>query len=99
MSAPSLEEVRDKVAAYIMTPNLEGRTVLDLAPGFGRIYGIAELAQKAGVSASMLGKIRKSYRSALAQALTPGQPPRCEVVETKLYGRTAISIRVLASGG
>jgi hypothetical protein len=41
----------------------------------------------------MVGKIRRNYRQALAQALEPGKEPRCEVLESRLYGRVTITVR------
>ena len=88
-----LESAIRRVAVYVMEQDAFGNTILNLPPKRGHIYTVAELARKSGVSPRLLGKIRRRFKNALAQALTPGQDNDIRVDALMLFGRTAISFR------
>jgi hypothetical protein len=57
------------------------------------VFPLGELAEKTGTSVRMLGKLRKGYKRALAQSMTPGRNPEFEVSEQSYFGRAAIAVR------
>ena len=87
----TIERTIDAVAPYLRLH------VADLEPSLStwRIFPLRELAERTGTSVAMLGKLRKRYKRAIAQSLTPGADLQFEVAEQSYYGRAALTIRRL----
>ena len=84
-----LETVVDRVAAHLIS---EGKLPAEYPPGHGRIWALSDLAVGSRVSLFLLGRVRKHFKRALAQALTPGKDSLYEVRESTFHGRAAITI-------
>lgn len=64
----------------------------DLKPGHSRIFKLRELALDTGVDRRLLGKVRKKFTKALAQAITPGRSPLFLIEQWYSHG-PAIGVR------
>lgn len=84
-----LETTIDAVAPYLRD------ACRDLPVSLSRraVFPLYELADKTGANLHLLGKIRKRFKAALAQSLTPGRDPEFAVEEQSFYGRAAINVR------
>ena len=85
----NLELTIDAVATYLCD------ACRDLPVSLSRraVFPLYELAEKTGADLRLLGKIRKRFKVALAQSLTPGRDPEFVVEEQSFYGRAAINVR------
>jgi hypothetical protein len=87
----SIEFTIDKVADYIRNGAIP-------EPGHSYIWQVRELAQKTGVSPLLLGKVRKSFKLSLAQAIAGcGIDHNYQIIESKMYGVNAITLKNAAA--
>lgn len=93
MSAFSIEDTCGKVGPYLH----EHCRDLPVSSTRHAVFPVGELAVKTGTSPHMIGKIRKHYRRALAQSMTPGCAVEFEIVEQSYFGKTAIAVRRIRS--
>lgn len=84
----NLEATIDAVAPYLR----EACRDLPVSTSKGAIFPLHELADRTGTNLRLLGKIRKRFKAALAQSLTPGRDPEFVVDEQSFYGRAAITV-------
>ncbi len=89
----TIEQAIEKSVGY-MAPLLKEHN--DLSPTRGLVWTLKELEERSGASARVLGKARKSFTRAWAQALTPGQERIYSVQPTTIYGKVGIAVHGLA---
>jgi hypothetical protein len=89
MNTLNAEETCDRVCPYL------ARMCSDMPAGQRRVFPLYELADKTLTSVRMLGKLRKRFKRALAQGMTPGRPLQYEIEEQSYFGRAAIVVRRL----
>lgn len=87
-----LEKTVDLIAPYLYERSKE-LPVGSAANYRGVCFPVGELAATTGTNPRMLGKIRKSFKKALAQSMTPGREPEFEVMEQNCFGKSAIAVR------
>ena len=89
----NLEQTIDAVAPY-MRERIKDIPVMQSETNYrAACFPLSDLVKHTGASAVLLGKIRKRFKGALAQALTPGRDPEFQVMEQSYFGRAAIAVR------
>lgn len=89
MNGQTIEDTCGRVASYLY------QRCFDLPTSETRhaVFLVGELAERTGTSPRMIGKLRKRFRRALAQGMTPGRTPEFEIVEQSCFGKAAIAVR------